>query len=103
LNQQHKNRQIPVGNPLASLLVLVVGALTIALSVVVGFFAFVVLAGMVLILATFIGIRAWWFSRQQGSRARTGDFREPSETSPTAVIEGEYKVIEREKRRDPPT
>ena len=59
---------MPSGNPLANLLVVVVGVLTIAMSVVIGFFAFVALAGFVLIVATVVGIRTWWLRRNLKAR-----------------------------------
>ena len=44
------NRGIPGGNPIANALVVIVGVLAIAASLVLGFFAFVVLGSIVLVL-----------------------------------------------------
>ena len=85
---------MPAGNPLANLLVIVVGVLTIAMSVVIGFFAFVALAGFVLIIATVVGIRGWWLRRQFRSAQSKGNGTETPAQAPKSVIEGEYKVVD---------
>lgn len=80
---------------------IIVGTLAIAASVVLGFFAFVVLGSVLVILAAVIGIRLWWFKRkmrnspefQEAVRRRSGSAHE--------TIEGEYHVVidERDDRR----
>lgn len=95
------NRGFPAGNPIANALVIIVGTLAIAASVVLGFFAFVVLGSVLVILAAVIGIRLWWFKRkmrnspefQEAVRRRSGSAHE--------TIEGEYHVVidERDDRR----
>ena len=87
------NRNLPAGNPIANAVVIVVGAIAILASIVVGFFAAVVLGAALLILAGFIGIRLWWLRRKMpGSGA-------PSGTGPAThrvdvqTIEGEYRII----------
>lgn len=92
---------MPTDNPLANLVVLIVGAVTIALSVVVGFVAFLALAGLVLIMATVFGIRAWWLRRKLYRRQNSHRNREPSDAGPKAVIEGEFRVVGKEDRQDP--
>ena len=52
------NRGIPAGNPIANALVIIVGALAIGASIVLGFVAFVVLGSIVLILGSQAGWRA---------------------------------------------
>ena len=77
-------------NPIANLLIIAAGVVVIGVSVVLGFFAFVVLATAVTIAAAVLGIRIWWLNRKlkkqpggaAGSRQATG------------VIEGEYKVVD---------
>ena len=92
------NRGFPAGNPLANALVIIVGALVIGASIVLGFLAFVVLASVILVMAAIIGIRVWWLSRKlrKSGKEAPGGARPPSR-----VIEGEYHVIveERHKRR----
>ncbi len=87
---------MPAGNPLANLLVIVVGVLTIAMSVVIGFFAFVALAGFVLIIATVVGIRGWWLKRQFKSGQSRGSGSESQAKAPKSVIEGEFEVMDDE-------
>jgi membrane protein implicated in regulation of membrane protease activity len=76
-------------NPIANALVIVIGALAIGASIVLGFFAFIVLASIVLIMASVIGIRVWWFNRKLQKAAQKSSRRPQS----GGVIEGEYHVI----------
>ena len=69
---------------------IIVGALAIGASIVLGFFAFVALASLLIIFAAFVGIRMWWFRRKM-RKAGYGDPFEPPKES--GVIEGEYHVI----------
>ncbi len=86
------NRGFPAGNPIANVFVIVVGALAIAVSIVLGFVAFVVLGSIVAVLAAVVGLRLWWLNRKlrrQGQRPPGGE---------AGVIEGEFRVID--DRRD---
>ena len=74
---------------------IIAGALVIGASIVVGFFAFVVLAAVVLVAAAIIGLRAWWLDRRIGRKARSGP--QQSRGAPGGVIEGEYKVVVKER------
>lgn len=102
MRQGSANRGFPAGNPLANLLVIIVGALAIGASVVLGFFAFVLLGSIVLILAAIIGIRVWWFNRklQQAARRNPSRSKAGAGTSPSretgGVIEGEFVIIEKD-------
>lgn len=92
------NRGFPAGNPIANALVIVVGALAIAASVVLGFFAFLVVLSLLTICAVILGIRIWWFRRSLEPSARPADAA-PEERSPNNrkngnMIEGEFRVIE---------
>ena len=84
---------IPAGNPLANALMFVVGTLAIGAAIVLGFFAFIVLAGIVLVLAAIVGIRLWWFNRKLRKQAAEGDELSARRKSPGRVIEGEYTVV----------
>ena len=86
----------PAGSPIANVFVIIAGALVIGVSIVLGFFAFVVLSGIVLLTAAAVGIRVWWFKRklQPGSPVNNAS-RQPK--SPAGVIEGEYKVVEKDR------
>ena len=85
------NRGIPAGNPIANALVIVVGALVIGASIVLGFFAFIALASIVLVLGAIIGLRVWWLNRKLARAAKSSTMTRQSETS--KVIEGEYHVV----------
>ncbi len=88
-------RGIRAGNPIANALVVIVGALAIGASIVLGFFAFVVLGSIILVFGAIIALRVWWFNRklarqaksQPSAQARSGD----------GVIEGEYHVVKGDK------
>jgi uncharacterized membrane protein YphA (DoxX/SURF4 family) len=91
MKQTSFNRGFPAGNPIANALVVVVGALVIGASIVLGFFAFLVLAGIVLVLGAIISLRVWWFNRKL---QREMDKQPPqSGSAPLQVIEGEYHVV----------
>ena len=85
------NRGFPAGNPIANALVIVVGTLVIAASIVVGFFAFVVLGSIVLVFGAIIGLRVWWFNRKL--RKQPGMQKPQDPSPPGGVIEGEYHVV----------
>ena len=85
------NRGMPAGNPIANVLVVIVGALIIAASVVLGFFAFLVLASIVLVLGAIVSLRVWWLNRKLARPGRSPATPRPSVR--TEVIEGEYHVV----------
>ena len=84
----------PAGNPIANVLVIIAGVLIVGASIVLGFFAFLVLGGIVLISAAMIGVRVWWFNRKQ-MRGRTAAGTGPQGTG--GVIEGEYRVVQKDR------
>ena len=68
----------------------------IVASIVLGFFAFVVLGSAILIMAAVIAIRIWWFKRKlrkQGLEQGHGFTPPPGEGEQRRTIEGEYHVI----------
>jgi len=85
------NRGIPAGNPIANILVVIAGALAIGAFIVLGFFAFLVLGGIVLVLGSIISLRVWWFKRKLRKQPGMGQRQEPA--PPGGVIEGEYHVV----------
>jgi len=89
------SRGIPAGNPIANALVVIVGALAIGASIVLGFFAFVVLGSVVLVLGAIIALRVWWFNRKLAKQAERQP--QPQQQPPGGVIEGEYHVVKGDK------
>lgn len=89
------NRGMPAGNPIANVLVVIVGALAIGASIVLGFFAFVVLGSVILVLGAIIALRVWWFNRKL---RRQGEGQPPPQPEASGgVIEGEYHVVKGDK------
>lgn len=86
-----RGRRLPAGNPLANALVVVIGVLAIGLSLVIGFVAFIALAGLFLVMAAIVGIRLWWQGRRTGRRPRRRA-GQPAD----GVIEGEFRVVSRQ-------
>ena len=89
------NRHFPAGNPIANVFVIIAGVLIIGISVVVGFFAFVVLAAIIGVLATIVSIRGWWFARKLGAANAGGGARPGAQGRPESgrVIEGEFHEV----------
>jgi hypothetical protein len=85
------NRGFPAGNPIANIFVIIVGALAISASIVLGFLAFVIVGSIVLIMASIIGLRVWWFKRKLRGQMPPGN--ENTSASSGGVIEGEYRVV----------
>jgi len=94
------NRGLPAGNPIANLFVIVVGALVIGVSVVLGFVAFVVLGSILVVLASVIGLRLWWFNRKLRRQVPNNQSSHQGghQGGNGGVIEGEFQVLD--DRRD---
>jgi len=91
LKYSSADRGFPAGNPIANIFVIIVAALAISVSIVLGFFAFVIVGSVVLIMAAIIGLRVWWFKRQL--RGQMPPNANKSSTATGGVIEGEYQVV----------
>jgi membrane protein implicated in regulation of membrane protease activity len=91
-------RGFPAGSPLASALVIIVGALAIAASIVVGFFAFVILGSLLLVLAAVVSIRLWWFRRKMTRNPAFQASANDRATGAQETIEGEYHVVIEERK-----
>ena len=96
------NRGLPAGNPLANALVIVVGALVIAASLVLGLFVFVILGSAFLVLAAIFGIRLWWFRRRMTRSVPDSAEDQPARSGGRQTIEGEYHVIVDDRGPRPP-
>ena len=91
-------KDLPGGNPIANALVIVVGALVIGVSLVLGFFAFVALSALILVSAAAIGIRVWWLNRRVRAQGGIGAKRNgDGQQGPVEIIEGEFRIISDER------
>ena len=97
MNYSSSKRGFPAGNPIANAIVVIVGALAIGASIVLGFLAFVILSSVVLIFAAIIGIRLWWFNRKLAKTGARGMDGQQGPGQPAGVIEGEYRVVVEER------
>ncbi len=95
MRQSSLQHGIPGGNPIANALVIIVGALAIGASIVLGFVAFVVLGAVLLVLGAVIGLRVWWFNRRL--RRQVDDPPPSAQRASGDVIEGEYHVVKNDK------
>jgi len=100
LTQQFKQRQFPAGNPLANALVVVVGVLVIAVSLVLGFVALVALVAAAIVMASIIGVRVWWLNRKLGTRRNNTMNHKGEPATGKQIIEGEFRVVGPDKDRD---
>ena len=97
MNYSSSNRGFPAGNPIANALVIIVGALVIGASIVLGFVAFVVLSSIILIFAAIVGIRLWWFNRKLRKSNGPDAPGDRGENLSIRVIEGEFRVVDEER------
>jgi hypothetical protein len=98
LNRQFGKRQIPAGNPLANALVVIVGALAIGASLILGVVALLVLGSIVMVLAAIIGIRVWWLNRRLAGQYKSA--RDKTAAQQVDIIEGEYRIITPDRKPD---
>lgn len=92
MSSYYQSRKMPFSNPLANALVVLVGALAIGASIVLGFIAFIALGTLILVLAAIVGIRLWWFNRKL-RRGAAGGPAHPDADVQIKVIEGEFQVL----------
>ncbi len=101
MNKQFRHRQFSAGNPLANVLVAIGGIIIIAISLALGFFVFLGIAGIVLLMAVIMTIRGWWYRRQFGRKSRQEQDTRRKTTVRQQIIEGEYREVG-QSRHDPP-
>ena len=94
------NKSLSTSNPIASALVIIVGTLAIAALILLGFLAFVVFGSIILVIASIVGIRLWWFNRQLRKNAGPRHTASASRQSANAAIEGEYHVVNKDSDDD---
>ena len=69
-------------------------------SSVLGFVAFIALAGAVLVAAAIIGVRLWWFNRRLGGRRKDHANQNRGTATGKDVIEGEFREVGTENDQD---
>lgn len=89
-----------MGNPLANVLVIIVGVLAVGASIVLGVVAFITLGSLVLIMAAVIGIRLWWMNRKIRKDFASDERSGPVRPGSIDIIEGEFKVVTKNKEND---
>ncbi len=75
------------------MLVVIVGALVIGATIVLGVVAFVALGGIILVLAAVLGVRMWWLGRKLPKHSSAANGRGRSGSGDNTVIEGEYREV----------
>lgn len=93
LNQQFRHRQFPASNPLANILVVIVGIIVISLSLALGFFVFLGIAGFVLVMGITMSVRNWWRGKRFGARPQAGRPQREEPHGTRQIIEGEYQEV----------
>ena len=101
VNQQFRNRPFSAGNPIANVLVVIVGIIVISLSLALGFVVFIAIAGFLLVMAAIISVRTWWLKRRFGATRADEQVHRRGRHEIHRVIEGEYhEVRSRKSGRD---
>lgn len=98
--QQFRHRQFPASNPLANALVIIVGVLVIAVSLVLGVVAFFALLAAAIVMAMVIGARVWWLNRKISARHKKTVNQSRKAAGGAEIIEGEFSVVSQERERD---
>jgi len=93
LSQQFRYRQFPASNPLANVLVVIVGILVISLSLALGFVVFLGIAGFVLVMGIVMRVRNWWLGRATGGQKTAESPGKPQSSGQRQIIEGEYQEV----------
>jgi hypothetical protein len=98
--QQFRHRQFSASNPLANALVIIVGVVVIAVSLVLGVVAFVALLAAAIVMAAVIWIRVWWLNRKLGAGRKTHANQAHKSGVGAEIIEGEFRVVGHERERE---
>jgi hypothetical protein len=94
LNQQFRYRPFSASNPLANAFVVIVGIIVISAFLALGFVVFLGIVGFMLVMATIVGVRAWWRKKRFGAQKGSGKVRDPGKPETRRVIEGEFHEVE---------
>ncbi|MCC5794000.1 MAG: hypothetical protein JJT85_04595 [Chromatiales bacterium] len=84
---------------LAQIFGLLIGAAVLVVSLVLGAFLLAALLGLFVLSALVLVARAWWLRRQFERALRQAGGQRPGEPGAGGdVIEGEYRVVDRDRR-----
>ena len=100
LTRRIRHGRFPAGNPLANALMVFVGMLAIGAAIVLGFFAFILLASIILVLAGIVGVRVWWVGRKLRKLHDIAGEAGTRRNDETGVIEGEYRIVSTRRERE---
>jgi hypothetical protein len=100
LNRRIRYSRVQAGNPVINAVVAVAGALVIGAALVFGFFAFIFLASVVLVLVAIVGFRLWWVGRKLRKSFEAAVRGNTDNGESTEVIEGEYHVVSSRRKRE---
>ena len=84
-----QRKRLASNNPIKNFVMIFIGAITLAASLLLGMFAFIIVASLLIIIIASVGIRLWWLKRKILKKSPTSD--QPD------VIEGEYRDISEKK------
>ncbi len=83
-------------NPIASALVVVVGAIMISIILVLGFVAFLVMAALFAVAGAVLGIRLWWAKHRL---ERAPENRPNKRNRSVDIIEGDFQIVNKDEDR----
>lgn len=102
MTQRIRHGRLPAGNPVANALMVIVGVLAVGAAIVLGFFAFILLASIILVLAGIVGIRVWWIGRKLRQLHEAAGEAGSDRKNEAGIIEGEYHVVATRRDRERP-
>lgn len=91
-NRTLRTFAFPTANPLLNGLIAVLGFVVLGAAMLLGLVVLAVFIASLIVLGAVVGLRLWWLRRKLARRGGR-----PRESG--GVIEGEYRVIDLERRR----
>jgi len=89
------NRGVFSKNPIVNLFIIISGIIVTVASLVLGFFAFLIIGSIVLVLISVIGIRMWWLNHKiYKNMSSKNKERSNGNSKNKGFIEGEYNIID---------
>ena len=89
------NRGVFSKNPIVNLFIIISGIIVTVASLVLGFFAFLIIGSIVLVLISVIGIRMWWLNHKiYKNMSSENKERSNGNSKNKGFIEGEYNIVD---------